>query len=110
MSSRSSSAPARRGRPRSAHARRAVLDAVRELVEEGGYSAATIEAIAARSGVATVLRVAWVFFVPTQPTSDSAVYHGLAARLAQTGVYDTAKHRAYWPPGYPEFVCVMFRV
>ena len=60
MSSRSSSAPARRGRPRSAHARRAVLDAVRELVEEGGYSAATIEAIAARSGVAkTTIYRSW---------------------------------------------------
>ena len=58
----------------------------------------------------TVLRVAWVFFVPTQPTSDSAVYHGLAARLAQTGVYDTAKHRAYWPPGYPAFLALLYTV
>jgi AcrR family transcriptional regulator len=40
------------GRPRSQRARRAVLDAARELVEEGGYASATIEAIAARSGVA----------------------------------------------------------
>lgn len=40
------------GRPRSQHARRAVLDAARALFEEGGYAAATVEAIAARSGVA----------------------------------------------------------
>ena len=40
------------GRPRSAKAQRAVLDAARELFGEGGYSAATIDAVAARSGVA----------------------------------------------------------
>ena len=40
------------GRRRSEHVGTAVLEATRELVAEGGYSAATIEAIAARSGVA----------------------------------------------------------
>jgi AcrR family transcriptional regulator len=49
-SSRPSSPTA--GRPRSAEAQRAVLAAARELFEEGGYSAATIEAVSARSGVA----------------------------------------------------------
>jgi AcrR family transcriptional regulator len=44
--------PRGRGRPRSEEAGRAVLEAARALVEEGGYPAATIEAIAARSGVA----------------------------------------------------------
>lgn len=49
-SARSSSPTA--GRPRSAEAQRAVLAAARELFEVGGYAAATIEAVAARSGVA----------------------------------------------------------
>jgi len=41
-----------RGRPRSQRSHRAVLDATRALVAKGGYTAATIEAISARSGVA----------------------------------------------------------
>jgi AcrR family transcriptional regulator len=52
--------PAVRGRPRSNVARRAILDAARALVEKGGYAAATIEAIAARSGVAkTTIYRSW---------------------------------------------------
>jgi hypothetical protein len=61
-------------------------------------------------GVITLLRLAWVLLVPTQPTSDHAVYHGLAVRLAETGVYDTEKHRAYWPPGYPAFLAALYTV
>jgi len=41
-----------RGRRRSEHVGQAVLEATRALINEGGYSAATIEAISARSGVA----------------------------------------------------------
>src|SRR6185295_609677 len=48
-----------RGRPRSQSARRSVLDATRALVEEGGYASATIEAIAARSGVAKTTIYRW---------------------------------------------------
>ena len=48
-----------RGRPRSQTARRAVLDATHALVEQGGYAAATIEAIAARSGVAKTTIYRW---------------------------------------------------
>src|SRR5512140_2580960 len=48
-----------RGRPRSEDARLAVLKATRALIEEGGYSAATIEAIAARSGVAKTTIYRW---------------------------------------------------
>lgn len=40
------------GRPRSVEADQAVLSAARALFEKGGYPAATIEAISARSGVA----------------------------------------------------------
>jgi AcrR family transcriptional regulator len=50
---------ARRGRPRSERARRAVLDAAGRLFAEGGYPAATIEAIAARSGVAKTTIYRW---------------------------------------------------
>lgn len=47
------------GRPRSAEAQRAVLNAARELFEEAGYSATTVEAIAARSGVAKTTIYRW---------------------------------------------------
>ena len=49
----------RRGRPRSESARRAVLDAARTLFARGGYPAATIEGIAARSGVAKTTIYRW---------------------------------------------------
>ena len=48
-----------RGRPRSEDARLAILKATRALIEEGGYAAATIEAIAARSGVAKTTIYRW---------------------------------------------------
>jgi AcrR family transcriptional regulator len=55
----SATGPAR-GRPRSQRARRAVLDAARAIVEKGGYDAASIEAIAARAGVAkTTIYRSW---------------------------------------------------
>ena len=47
------------GRPRSAEAQRAVLNAARELFEEGGYASATIDAVAARSGVAKTTIYRW---------------------------------------------------
>src|SRR5262245_16145388 len=48
-----------RGRPRSESARRAVLDAARTLFARGGYPAATVEGIAARSGVAKTTIYRW---------------------------------------------------
>jgi len=41
-----------RGRPRSSHADAAILDAVRALLAEGGWTALTVEGVAARAGVA----------------------------------------------------------
>jgi len=49
----------RGGRPRSQQARRAVLEATHALVAKGGYAAATIEAISARSGVAKTTIYRW---------------------------------------------------
>lgn len=51
--------PPHPGRPRDLRARRAVLDAARQLIEKGGYPAATIDAIAARSGVAKTTIYRW---------------------------------------------------
>jgi AcrR family transcriptional regulator len=44
-------APRRRGRPRDAGAREAILDATLELIAERGFHATTMDAIAARAGV-----------------------------------------------------------
>ena len=43
--------PARRGRPPSKAARRAILRAARELLDEGGLLSVTMEGVAARAGV-----------------------------------------------------------
>jgi AcrR family transcriptional regulator len=48
-----------RGRPRSERARRAVHEAALALLDEGGYPAATIEAVAQRSGVARTTIYRW---------------------------------------------------
>ena len=45
-------APAKRGRPRSEAAEQAMLDAAIELLAEHGYGGLTVEAVAARAGVA----------------------------------------------------------
>jgi AcrR family transcriptional regulator len=52
-------APSRTGRPRSEEARRAVLDAAADLLDEGGLARATIEAVAARAGVSKVTIYKW---------------------------------------------------
>jgi AcrR family transcriptional regulator len=44
--------PARAGRPRDENVNRAILDAGRDLIREHGYNAFSIEAVAARAGVA----------------------------------------------------------
>ena len=56
---RTSRAVAAGGRPRSERARHAILRAASDLFEKGGYPAATIEAIAARSGVAKTTIYRW---------------------------------------------------
>jgi AcrR family transcriptional regulator len=81
MASKRSTAPPApaptRGRPRSQQARRAVLDATRALIEKGGYEAATIEAIAARSGVAkTTIYRSW----PNRPALVVELLMGMAGQ------------------------------
>lgn len=48
-----------RGRPRSERARRAIVEAALDLYVKGGYPVTTIEAIAARSGVAKTTIYRW---------------------------------------------------
>jgi len=52
------SSSSRRGRPRSERAHRAILDAARELITEGGFADLRLEHVAARAGVgkATIYR------------------------------------------------------
>ncbi|MEZ4234800.1 MAG: TetR/AcrR family transcriptional regulator [Myxococcota bacterium] len=90
-------APRGPGRPRSAEAHEAILDAAMQTVRAVGYDSATIEAVAARAGVgkATVYR-RWPSkelllveavgrFVAGLPTPDTgAVESDLAALLAST--------------------------
>lgn len=51
-------APARKGRPRSDHAHRKILDAARELLSQDGFADLRLEHVAARAGVgkATIYR------------------------------------------------------
>ena len=56
---RTPAAAPRRGRPRSQAAHDAVLSAALALLEKGGYDAATIEEISARSGVAKTTIYRW---------------------------------------------------
>jgi AcrR family transcriptional regulator len=51
--------PARRGRPRSEKTRAAIVCAARDLLAEGGMSAATTEAIAARAGCSKATIYKW---------------------------------------------------
>lgn len=48
-----------RGRPRSESSRRAILEAVRELIADVGYDAMTFEAIAARAGTSRQTIYRW---------------------------------------------------
>jgi AcrR family transcriptional regulator len=51
MASESNDKPQLRGRPRNVKARQAILRAARELLEEGGLAAVTMEGMAHRAGV-----------------------------------------------------------
>jgi AcrR family transcriptional regulator len=75
---------------RSERSRRAVLDAARELVSEGGYAKVTIEAIAARAGVGKQTIYRW------WPSKGAVIFDSFLAlsedgegmRLPDTGDLD----------------------
>lgn len=71
-----SSAVARRGRPRSAEAREKILTATAELLSEGGLPAVTMEAVAARAGVAKTTLYRW------WPNRAALALDCVAARMA----------------------------
>jgi AcrR family transcriptional regulator len=71
-------APTRLGRPRSERARLAILEAAADLLIQGGLTAATIEAIAARAGVSKVTIYKW------WPTRGAVAIDAYFHRYSQT--------------------------
>lgn len=82
MSRQASSARPVRGRPRDPRTRAAILVAARDLLERGGLTAVTIEAIAQKAGVSrpTIYR-----YWPNAPAV------AMAAFLERTGATDAAR-------------------
>jgi len=87
--------PRPRGRPRRAAARRVIVDATLELIGEGGFQAATMDAIATRAGVGkTTIYRRWpskealladalheLATPPPAPAADESLYELLHAYL-----------------------------
>lgn len=82
MTRQASSTPPARGRPRDPRTRAAILVAARELLERGGLTAVTIEAISQKAGVSrpTIYR-----YWPNAPAV------AMAAFLETTGAADAAR-------------------
>lgn len=82
MTRQGSSTPPARGRPRDPRTRAAILVAARELLERGGLTAVTIEAISQKAGVSrpTIYR-----YWPNAPAV------AMAAFLEATGAADAAR-------------------
>jgi 4-amino-4-deoxy-L-arabinose transferase-like glycosyltransferase len=60
---------------------------------------------------ATVLRLVWIALFRAEPDSDFAWYVTHAATLARGGDYaDGSQPTAYFPPGYPYFLSLVFRL
>lgn len=70
------------GRPRSERAHAAILAAAADLLVEGGWAAATIEAIAARAGVSKVTIYKW------WASRGAVAVEAYFARYAQTIVFE----------------------
>ncbi|GAC1313618.1 MAG: hypothetical protein NVSMB2_01810 [Chloroflexota bacterium] len=60
--------------------------------------------------VAASLRLAIVVLVPNAQYSDSVWYDAAAANLAQHGFYGVDRPSAWFPPGYPFFLAVIYAV
>jgi len=78
--------PRRPGRPRSMQARTAIVTAAGELMLEGGLTAATIQAIAARAGVSKATVYKW---------------WSSPAEVALEGLLDQVKESMVTPPEAP---------
>jgi hypothetical protein len=55
--------------------------------------------------IGLVLRLTWVLVFPSTPQSDGAIYLQLAAALAKGQAYEIGGTAAYWPVGYPLWLC-----
>lgn len=60
--------------------------------------------------IGIAVRMLWVFLFPAIPTSDEKTYIELASKLAKGDEYYIAGTYSYWPPGYPLFLSVIFRL
>jgi len=76
VAKRAPAAALRRGRPRSAEAQEKILAATAELLSEGGFQAVTIEAVAARAGVAKTTLYRW------WPNRSAVALDCVSARMA----------------------------
>lgn len=55
--------------------------------------------------VGLVLRLVWVIVFPSNPQSDGAIYLQLASALSKGQAYEIGGTLAYWPVGYPLWLC-----
>ena len=60
--------------------------------------------------LAAALRLVWIALVPNAQYSDSVWYDGAAANLAANGVYGLDGPSAWFPPGYPFLLTVIYKV
>src|SRR6266496_6782642 len=75
------------GRPRSAQAHKAILDATLELLAEGGFQGLSIEAVAARAGVGkTTIYRRW-------PSKNELVMDAIREVQVNLSVIDTGNFR-----------------
>ena len=56
------------------------------------------------------VRVLFVLFVPAEPWSDGGWYHAAAQNLVRRGEYGPGHLSAFYPPGYPAFLAVIYTV
>jgi AcrR family transcriptional regulator len=77
----------RRGRPRSAAAQKKILAATAKLLSEGGFQAVTMEAVAARAGVAKTTLYRW------WPNRAAVALDCVSARM--TPIADAARAGSY---------------
>jgi 4-amino-4-deoxy-L-arabinose transferase-like glycosyltransferase len=60
--------------------------------------------------IAAAVRLSWVLLVPNGQYSDSVWYEGAAANLAANGFYGLDGPSAWFPPGYPFFLAVIYKL